>query len=163
VLNQLLRDSQKFAKQKICYWFSRSVDESPFDFLFGREADEAEFAESIKRLRRVEARESDLNTLFYCLSLSGSSGRVMVRDWSEGNLRELRANVKRWYDDLEIVAPRDGQMAKPPKLFAVVASLYRDTDDIIDSQALQLFRAATQGTPIPKSCLAQAVQRFALI
>ncbi|MBS2039197.1 type I-C CRISPR-associated protein Cas8c/Csd1 [bacterium] len=160
VLNQLLRDSKKFANVKICYWFSRKLEADPMDWIFGGDEDETRFGEVILKLRKGESDPLDLKTVFYCLSLSGSSGRVMVRDWSEGNLQELRSNVARWYEDLEIIGPRDGQMAKPPKLFGVVASLYRETKDIVDNQALQLFRSATLGTPIPKSCLAQALQRF---
>ena len=160
VLNQLLSRSQKFAKVKICHWYSRKVLEDPFDFVLDPRADEINFGEMIARLRQISSQKEDSSTNFFCLSLSGSSGRVMVRDWNEGNLQELRQHVAQWYTDLQIVSSRDGAPARPPKLFAVLASLYRDADDIVDNLALHLFRAATRGLPIPMTALSQAVQRF---
>ena len=160
VLNQLLARSQKFARVKICHWFSRKVEEDPFDFVLDPRAEEINFAAMIERLRSLSSDKEKSSTLFYCLSLSGSSGRVMVRDWEEGNLKALCQNVARWYEDLQIVSSRDGELARSPKLFAVLASLYRDADDIVDNLALHLFRAATRGQQIPLTAISQAVSRF---
>lgn len=159
-LNELLVRSQKFAKTKICHWFSRKIEDDPFDFAVDPRAEEIGFSDLIARLRSGLGGRDEPTTLFYCLSLSGCSGRVMVRDWQEGNLHDLRENVARWYEDNQIVSHRDGELARSPKLFAVVASLYREAEDIVDNLALQVFRAATLGGEIPLSCMAQALHRF---
>lgn len=62
---------------------------------------------------------------YYLLSLSGASGRIMVRNWSQGSYEELYGSVKSWFDDLRLVLPSGKGMCKPPKLFALNVRLLK--------------------------------------
>ena len=52
------------------------------------------------------------DTPFYALSLSGSGGRAVVRDWIDTTLGEVRGNLARWFARQRIVG-RNGEPAKP--------------------------------------------------
>ena len=66
---------------------------------------------------------------YHMLALSGASGRVMVRNWIQGQYHELAGNIEAWFDDLRIVR-RDGSgLTAPPKFKAVLGALVRVLKD----------------------------------
>jgi len=104
---------------------------------------------------RVDLRDN----YFYALTLSGAAGRVMVRDWMEGQFEELLNNVNAWFDDLAIVR-RDGMgLASPPKFVAVLGGLVRDLADLAPPFVARTWRAAVSHQAIPEQALAQALAR----
>lgn len=95
---------------------------------------------------------------FYALTLTGGQGRGTVRGWHEARLKEVLANVKEYFDDIEIVGRDPG---RPRPLLGLVASLAvrNKPDNAPSGLAADLFAAALAGRPFPHEVLAAAVRR----
>ena len=107
---------------------------------------------------RREAASFD-DTPFYALSLSGSGGRAVVRDWIDTTVGDVRRNLARWFRQQRIVG-RNGERAKPVGLYALAAATVRDANkDLSPLTPRALLRAAMVGTPLPPHLLSGAVRR----
>ena len=100
---------------------------------------------------------------FYALALSGSRGRVVLRDWLETTVGHVQNNLRRYLQALEIVAP-DGQPGTPPSLYALMGALIPATgrnawDELPPNVAAQFVHAVLNGNPLPDTLLARAVAR----
>ncbi len=165
-LDDLLRKhSQWLAGAKVVHWFKKSIpaDDDPLAWLVvGDEQQERsaqerakELLESIRTGKRIDL----MDNYFYAMTLSGSGGRVMVRDWMEGQFEELARNISQWFDDLSIVR-RDGLgLASAPKFFAVLGATVRDIADLPAPVVTKMWRVAARQEPIPHYVLAQALHR----
>lgn len=166
-LNHLIKNhSRKLANTLVVHWFKETVkpEDDPLDFLYEPpELTEAAAQNSVRQLLaalRTGQRVSLENNRFYAMTLSGASGRVMVRDWMEGSFEELIARIDRWFADLEIVARDGGRGAPDPKFLAVCGAIMRDLKDLPAPTAATLWRVALAGLSIPQPFLAQALARF---
>ncbi|MCL6611497.1 MAG: type I-C CRISPR-associated protein Cas8c/Csd1 [Peptococcaceae bacterium] len=102
-----------------------------------------------------------LNNRYYILQISGAGGRVMVRDWLEGEYMELVENIRAWFDDLEIIQPRGNGTSRAFKLSAAQLRMisHRKNEKISDSfkrinQELapvmpRIWRSIVQRHPLP--------------
>jgi CRISPR-associated protein Csd1 len=66
----------------------------------------AQAADRVRKLLeavRAGERPELVQTRFYALSLSANSGRVVIRDWMQGDFADLAGSILRWADDLRIV------------------------------------------------------------
>ena len=97
---------------------------------------------------------------FYAITVSGMSGRVMVRDWMEGRFEDLVSHVEAWFSDLAIIARDGGGSTRDPKFMAVCGALVRELKDLPAPTAATLWKVAVQGLPIPQPLMAQALARF---
>jgi CRISPR-associated protein Csd1 len=176
-LNKLIsKSSRKLAGTKIVFWFRRDVpaEEDPRAFLF----DPPETSEPAAQSRasalldsiRAGSRPDLADNTYHALTLSGASGRVMVRDWMEGSFEALLSNVNAWFDDLSIVRLKDGTLAPPPKFLTVLLSTVRrskdvkkDLDRIPAPLAAKMWRVAVRNEPIPAEVHAQVLARFKAI
>jgi CRISPR-associated protein Csd1 len=169
-LNDLIRNhSRKLAGTRVVPWFKERVspEDDPLGFLF-EDSSEAQ-GDALRRVRQLleslhKGEHPDLaHNRYYSLTLSGAAGRVMVRDWMEGDFPDLVASVHAWFEDLSIVR-RDGDgLAPSPKFLAVIGALARELDDVPQPLQAQLWRAAIRKeVPIPRQAMAQALQRFKL-
>ena len=168
-LNDLIRNhSRKLANALVVHWFKEQVaqEDDPLEWLNGFESQEQTEAAAQAAARRLldAIRSGERATLgdnrYYALTLSGASGRVMVRDWMEGRFEDLVRNVESWFSDLAIVA-RDGNgLARDPKFMAVCGALVRDLKDLPAPAAATLWKVAVQRLPIPQPLMAQALARF---
>lgn len=61
-----------------------------------------------------------LDNRYYILSLSGASGRVMIRNYIEGSYEALYKNFKAWFDDLDLIGAK-----YPPKLAGIYSRLLK--------------------------------------
>lgn len=166
-LNDLIaHQSRKLAGAKVVHWFKERVkpEDDPLPWL----DDPPETAELNAQRRASDlldairaGRRPDLaGNRFYALTLSGMSGRVMVRDWLEGQFEELVTNIGRWFDDLAIIN-RDGTgLARDPKFMAVLGATVRELDDLPPPFVARMWRVAVRGEPIPRAALAMALGRF---
>lgn len=99
------------------------------------------------------------NLLFYAITLSANSGRVIIRDWMEGSFEELVNNVNQWFEDLSIIA-RDGSgVIRSFKFADVLAAPVRELSDVKAPLATALWRSALKRTPIPYEIMAQTLAR----
>lgn len=168
-LNDLVRNhSRKLANAMVVHWFKESVtpEDDPLEWLNGMESDEATMASAHIAARNLldairSGTRADLgNNHYYAMTISGASGRVMVRDWMEGQFENLVANIEAWFSDLAIVA-RDGNgLARDPKFMAVCGSLVRELKDLPAPTTSNLWKVAVQNLPIPQPLMAQALARF---
>lgn len=166
-LNHLIRNQgHKLAGTKITYWFKEEVPPEEDPLVWLREGEEDQERNALRQARpliegiRTGTRPPSMGgNYYYAMTLSGSGGRVMVRDWMEGQFEELAGNVLQWFDDLSIVH-RDGQgLALSPKFLAVAGATVRDLDNLTAPFVTSLWRTAVRGTPFPQSALAQALRR----
>jgi len=165
-LNHLLRThSTRLAKAKTVHWFKEKIapEDDPLPWLeAGGTTEELsaqrrarELLESLKSGKRADLQ----NNYYYALTLSGAAGRVMVRDWMEGQFEELVENIGAWFDDLAIVYRNGGMLAPSAKFLAVLGGTVRDLDDLPSPFVAKMWRVAVRGEPIPASALAQALAR----
>ena len=174
-LNDLIaKHSRRLAGAKVVHWFQRAVplDDDPLPWLDDPSADPEEAARRDAQEAQAQARAQKLLAAiksgerpdlaanhYYALTLSGSGGRVMVRDWIEGPFEGLVRNVGAWFDDLTIVHREGGRQAPEPKFFAVLGATVRDLDDLAPPFVARMWRVAVANEPIPRSALAQALLR----
>ena len=180
-LNHLIKNhSRRLGKSKVVYWYKGTVkpEDDPMEMLvpsgeiltfdedeIDRQQDKAVALNNARRLLESikTGKQHGLGeAAFYVMVLSGASGRIMIRDWIEGQFGQLAQNVADWFEDFEIVA-RDGQgMAPSPKFMAVMGATVRDLKELNTPFVAAMLRAALGGhnAPIPQSALAAAYARF---
>jgi CRISPR-associated protein Csd1 len=168
-LSHLIQRGKRFQHAIVTYWYDGGTPPvDPLGLLQGLD-DEDE-----QRARMQEAKELlvswekgepiayDIqNVRFYAYTLSGASGRVMVRDVIDGPFTDLLESHDRWCEELAIVR-RDNERsyAKPPKLFALIAATVRDLKDAEAPLITALWRTALRAqTPFPRAVLARALPR----
>jgi CRISPR-associated protein Csd1 len=169
-LNELIaRHSYRLTGNKIVHWYS-GKDEvpdqlDPFSFLTEQadtESDEADAQAVAGRLLdsiRTAKRQDILGYRFYATTLSGSSARVMVRDWMEGRFEDLVASIDAWFEDMAIVRRGGGGLAPKPKFLAVLGALVRELKDVPPPVEAKLWRVAVRKEQIPEFAMAQALAR----
>ncbi len=168
-LNDLISNhSERLVNAQVVHWFKdRVVDaEDPYAWLLDIQDDDQVAIAARARVKHLltsikAGQRPDLaGNTYYAITLSGASGRVMVRDWMVGSFESLVGNVDAWFDDLEI-AHRDGKgMAPAPKFLAVGGSLFLALKDMPAPTASTLWHVAAFGMPIPAPLMAQALARF---
>jgi len=176
-LNHLIRQ-QKEATSKspsrrtnamMVYWFKEHIspEEDPFSMLYGMTTDEQQTASALSQARKLldAIRSGNRPTLgnnhYYAMTLSGASGRVMVRDWMDGQFVQLVSHIEAWFSDMAITHREGGnRLAPDPKFLAVGGSLVRELKDLPASTTSVLWHAAVAQLPIPQPLMAQALDRF---
>jgi CRISPR-associated protein Csd1 len=165
-LNDLIaKHSQRLAGARVVHWFKDMVEleddplgwleEPPENSQLNAQQRASELLKAVKNGQRPDL----VGNRYYALTLSGAGGRVMVRDWMEGEFEELAGNIGRWFDDLAIVH-RDGERLAPdPKFLAVMGATVRDLKDLPPPSVTKMWQVAVRGEPIPRIALAQAFAR----
>ena len=188
-LNHLLENySQGLAGAKVVHWFKDKVsqEDDPFVLLGGGEKqlkydmawlDKEVNEEQKERIAQHRAKQflerictgkrvALLDNYFYAMTLSGSGGRVMVRDWMEGQFEELAGNISCWFDDLEITSLSSRESARAPGIERVITCLlpqrkpgqdYKGWIKSVGAERVALWRAAVQGQPISHTVLLRLV------
>ena len=166
-LNHLVKNSsRKLANALVVHWFKEAVrpEDDLVDFFYEppelTEGAARQSAREILESLRTGLRPVPANNRFYAMTVSGASGRVMVRDWMEGSFEELIIRVGQWFSDLEIVTRNGGKLAPDPKFMAVCGALVRELKDLPAQTTPTLWRVALAGIPIPQSFIALALARF---
>lgn len=130
---------QPLAGTMFLNWYKEPLPEEDnildLTLLQNREAEEANAREKAERLIRSiqEGRRPDLmQNRYYILQVSATGGRIMVRDWLEGEFYDLVSNISQWFSDLELVAPNGRGIAADFKLLAAQIRLvsYRKNEPI---------------------------------
>ena len=96
---------------------------------------------------------------FYAATLSGNAARVVVRDWLESTAAAVKANVRRYFDDLRLAPERPA----PTPLRELVASVKAPSGrGLSPDLATRLFNAALRGSPFPRELLGASLRRLRL-
>ena len=173
-LKHLIRNhSQRLAGAKVVHWFKEKVatEDDPLPFLMESPAQQDRNAQQLARelldAIRSGKRPDLVNNYYYALTLSGASGRVMVRDWMEGQFENLVESVDKWFSDLQVCNLAGDAPAKPPGIERVVTSLlpdrkpnqeYKDWIKPVGAERVQLWRAALRkDTLIPYGVIPRLV------
>ena len=169
-LNDLIEKGKVIIETIVCHWFKEKVkpEDNPILLLDGKEEKEEsdararakELLEAIKLGKRPDLQ----NNFYYALTLSSYLGRIMIRDWGEGQFETLVNNINQWFDDLAILH-RSGKVPSP-KFFAVLAPLApRDSKgqpiwkQLPESLVSKLWHIAIHGESIPWDILSVALER----
>lgn len=167
--------SRTLAGAKVVHWFKEAIQKENDPLWFLSEPPELTEGAAQQSAREILAslrkgqRPMPPNNIYYVLTVSGASGRVMVRDWMEGSFEELVERIEQWFADLEIVAQSEGELARDPKFNEVCLSMVRNdkTKSYFENlnklpapTASTLWRVALAGLPIPQPIIAQALARF---
>lgn len=165
-LNHLIKETgQRLAGAKIVHWFKNKIvdQDDPLDFLMEpEEIRELSASHGLNKLLTgiKNGQRSDLlENHYYSMTLSGASGRIMLRDWIEGDFAQLVTNVSNWFTDLSIVREDGSSLARDPKFVFVLAATVRKLEDLQASLTARMWRAAVCYEPIPHQAMTQALQR----
>lgn len=125
------------------------------DLFSPTEADAVHFAESVRR----GLAPSDLDdTAFYAMTVGGNAGRVVVRDWFQSTVSEVKHNIRRYFADLQI-----GSEARPLPMWALLKCVEAPGGrGLPPAVATKLMGAALRGRPLPRELLAAALRRLRL-
>lgn len=107
-------------------------------------------------LRGIEPSGLDDEMAFYAVTLSANISRVVVRDWFQSTVAEVKRNVRRYFEDLRI-----GRGAGPIPVWLLVKALEAPGGkDLSPDLGTKLFAAALQGRPFARELLAAALRRL---
>jgi CRISPR-associated protein Csd1 len=96
---------------------------------------------------------------FYATAFSASGGRVAVRDWLDTTVETARRNLARYFILQRIVELGTGAQGNPYGLFALAASIVRETRDLPPNVPKVLLHMALRGGSLPSWLLFEAVKR----
>ena len=165
---------------KVGYWYSGSIPEEldpALDILGDLAETSPQKAKSKQRASSLEITQAEsraakaldairsgehpelANVQYYAITLSANSGRVIVRDWMEGNFRELVDNVNAWFDDLTVISRDGAHLIRAFKFADILGATVRDLSDVQAPVAAALWRCALKQMPIPYEVMAQTLGR----
>jgi len=175
-LNHLIKQQQEAVRKNpsrrtnalMVYWFKENIppEDDPFSMLYGMDTEEQKNVSALAQARKLldairsGARANAGDNHYYAMTISGASGRVMVRDWMEGQFAQLVANIEAWFADLSIAHRDGGSLAPDPKFLAIGGALVRELKDLPASTTATLWHAAVANLPIPQPIVAQALNQF---
>lgn len=171
VLNALLADGRhrRRSKDSVLVWWLRDPEDVPVMQMID-EPDAKRVADLHDSIHRPASasliRVTDENR-FYALTLSANRSRVIVRDWLDIPVPELKERLGNWFSDHEIVDPRVGR-PQPLGLRDLVDSTGRwDSargkyvpDSGFYGADADLLRCALRGAPPPAALLPHLLQRI---
>ena len=147
----------------IVFWTKEESDAGPFvlDILAPPiRGDDA--AEHVRAVWRGKKDASFTATPFYGVTLGAAKARVIVRDWFETTAARVKENIDAWFADLHL----GDEEVQPVPLYELLRVLQATPDASGDKRGLsvslasQVFRAAVQGAPLPRSLLSAALMRM---
>ena len=154
----------------LAWWVTGGAHADEVDLLDGPDPERVtELLQSVHQARPPDPDEPI--EMFCSLTVGGNVARVMVRDWVQMPLFDLRKNIARWFTDHEIATRWEDQRPYHSlgRFVLVSGRWLRDRQryadfgakgaDRPDGVQRDLLRAALRGTPLPPSLLAHLVHR----
>jgi CRISPR-associated protein Csd1 len=177
-LNDLLEKHRvNLGNSYIVYWFRQAVEGTEDDPLsWIKTSGEKEFADAMDQVTKTlesisTGKRPDLLTNeFYAMLVSGSPGRVMVRDWHEGPLKELILSLQAWFDDLAIISVGGSKPTKWQSFERIITALlplkrpsqeYTDWIKPIGAFSRAFWRAAICRESFPQAVMGRIVPMLA--
>jgi len=151
----------------VCFWaISDAAQEFCNQFAPILEANPDDVKETYRSIWTGHA-PTDLDaSAFYALTLSGTQGRAIVRDWFESTVEDVAAHIANYFADLRIVRntpkPKDHDLPPQLSLTTLLRSLAPQgkADQIPPHVAAQMVGAALSGTRYPMTVLHRAIERM---
>jgi len=123
----------------------------------------------VEAVRRSE-RPEYLQNRYYVIMVTGASRRVMVRDYFEGDCRQLADSFNAWFGDMSLVSASEKGDANTPKLSGMLTRLvsFREGDgkifqrvgDELSSIIPVIWRSVLTGTPLPDTIASKALNHL---
>ena len=107
---------------------------------------------------KLDATDLDA-TQFYAVTLGGNAARVVVRDWLETTVADLKRHLAAYFDALRIAGDGDQPLSIRVLLKSVESPGGRGLSPDLGAR---LLRAALQGDPFPREFLGAALRRLRL-
>lgn len=160
-LNSLLADKNSHIRVGPSVYVFWTKEES--DFTIGnyfQQPDPNEVRELISSVRTAQSGNLGLDESdFYAVSLSASGARVVVRDYLETTIFQVKKKLARWFE-MQSIVNTNGHEGDPIAIYPLAASLYRDANKEMAPHILPaLVGSALHGNPLPEWLLALAVRR----
>jgi CRISPR-associated protein Csd1 len=123
--------------------------------------------DDVRRLLEAPIRPVSLDVVeddpFYALAISGSGGRVVVRDWFEGTLAGAKLNLGRYFA-AQAIASGNPAEDKPIGLYALMGALIPSKGknpwhELPPGLIAEVVNAALRGGALPVTLLQRAVGR----
>lgn len=93
---------------------------------------------------------------FFAVTLGGNAGRLVVRDWFEATVAQVKRALRQYVDDLAI-----GNAPRPLAIWQLLAAVDPPgTAAISPDLSSRIFAASLRGTPLPRELLRHALLRF---
>jgi CRISPR-associated protein Csd1 len=145
-LNDLIKQhSQRLTGAKVVHWYSGPTEvkkqedvmgllDNPLDLAWldeaGNEKDNERdalhrakvFLDALRSGTKPRLKELE-KYRYYAMILSANSGRVVTRDWIEGQFGELAESILAWFKDLEITSIHGERSANSPSIERVITCL----------------------------------------
>jgi CRISPR-associated protein Csd1 len=163
-LNNLIEKSREqkltFNDTAHLHWTRKPIEDDPIDLLAS--ADENAVAALLKSFQSGQPPVELETNNYYAMSLSGNGARIVVRDWLESTVSEVKQHVAEWFQDLGIVSPDGVGVKRDFKFYTLLYGLVRaELAESPPQISTQLLHGALRGrsVPLPQSALAAAVRR----
>ena len=159
------RNLQLSADTVVCFWSPKSDSDFCSAFAGLLEANPDEVKELYRSLWRGKLADIDDPSAFYALTLSGTQGRAIVRDWFESTVAVVARNLGSHFQDLDIVRntpPPKGRDLPPQFSLGILLEALAPNgkrEDIPPPLAAAMVQAALHGTQYPISVLQRAIER----
>jgi CRISPR-associated protein Csd1 len=150
----------------VAFWASTPAGDDLASQLLGLlDGDPEQVRELYRSLWRGIPQPIEDSSLFYALTLSGSQGRAILRDWFEATLQSVGENLAAHFRDLALVRNTPPAKGRPPapalsfRLLLRSLAVRGEDKSVPAGLAGQLVHAALAGTPYPLFVLQRALER----
>ncbi len=163
-LNQLIENSRAqglvFNDTVHLHWSRQPMEMDPLDPLItGDPLAVEKLLKSVRDGRQLLGLDANA---YYCLSLSGNGGRIVVRDWLASSVPEIERHVAEWFEDLALIEVDGSGVKRDFKFGALLYGLVRaELAELAPQIPTELLHGALRGrsVPLPQSALAAALRR----
>lgn len=154
------------ADTAVCFWSAGRASHAFEDSLAGlMDGDPSSVAEVYRSLWNGQMPELEDPSAFFALTLTGTQGRAIVRDWIESSVSQVMARLAQHFRDLAIVHLTPPAKGRPREPALGARTLLRslavggDEKNVPAALAAQLIHAGLAGSPYPIALLQRALER----
>jgi CRISPR-associated protein Csd1 len=104
--------------------------------------------------------EDSGNEQFNILGLSPNDGRISIRFWRQGTIAEFAKNIRRHFEDIEIVKPQGEPVYYSLWRLLVNTAVQDKSENILPNIAGDFMRSILDGTPYPATLLQAVLRRI---
>ncbi|WP_456390044.1 type I-C CRISPR-associated protein Cas8c/Csd1 [Hydrogenimonas sp.] len=167
-LNWLLSNERhrlRLGDTTVVFWAQHEHrSEDLMGLIFGsRKLDEADI-EEVKAILKapqlgIKPEENDLP--FYVLGLSPNAARISVRFWYEGSVGETLRNIRRYFDELQIIKRFDSDPDYPTLgQLLLSTALEHKWENVAPNLTGAFFYAILKGSRYPETLMASVLRRI---
>jgi len=151
-----------FADTIVLHWTRQPVEFDPVDTLAS--ADPEQVAQLLKSAETGDQVIGLDPNAYYAVSLSGNGARIVVRNWIDSTVPEVKRHIASWFKDLGIIEPGGVNVKREfslPQLLSALANpeLDKPFDALPHGAPEELMHAALTGGPVPQNILTAALRR----